>query len=63
MKIQESSIESKGQIISKVLFGIINSPKKTNKKNRLNYYDTSVDMFSFVFWEKLKPSKRHFGIN
>ena len=33
-------VHTKGQLISKGLFGILNSPKKTNEKIRLNYYDT-----------------------
>ena len=37
--------------------------QKMNKKNRLYYNDTLVVMFLFVFWEKLKPPKRHFKIN
>ena len=61
MKIQESSIESKGQIISKVLFGIINSPKKTNKKNRLNYYDTSGRLVFVPFLEEFEDTKKTFG--
>ena len=58
--------ESKGQLISKCLFGIFNSPKKTNKNIRL-YYNAmvvpQVELFSFVFWKNLKTIKRDFEIN
>ena len=37
----------KGQLISKRLFGIVNSSKKINENIRLNYYDTS-GCFVFV---------------
>ena len=50
----------KGQLISKGLFGILNSPKKRTKKFDFN---TMIAQFSFVFWEKLKTPKRHFEIN
>ena len=35
----------KGQLISKCLFGIFNSPKKTNEKNWLYYYATCFRSF------------------
>ena len=57
----------KGQLISKGLFGILNSSKKRTKKFDLTTIVTTmipqVDLFSFVFWEKLKTPKMHFEIN
>ena len=52
----------KGQLISKGLFGILNSPKKRTKKLDFTSMIPQVDLFSFVFWEKLKTQKRHFEI-
>ena len=53
---------SKGQLISKGLFGILNSPKKRMKE--INFTTIpQVALFSFVFWEKLKTPERHFKIN
>ena len=68
MQMFEKKQFAKGQIISKGLFGILNSPKKqtsqkTNKQIQLYYCDTHVDLFSFVFWEKLNTPKKHFEIN
>ena len=41
---------SKGQLISKGLFGILNSSKKTNVKIRPNYtVIPRVKLFSFIF--------------
>ena len=57
------SIVSKGQLISKGLFGNLNSPKKRTKKFDFNTMIPQVDLFSFVFWEKLKTPERHFEIN
>ena len=54
---------AKGQLISKGLFGILNSPKKRTKKFDFTTMIPQVDLFSFVFWEKLKTPKRHFKIN
>ena len=54
---------SKGQLISKVLFGILNSPKKRTKKFDFTTMIPQVDLFFFIFWEKLKTPKRHFEIN
>ena len=56
-------IITKGQLISKCLFGIFNSPKKRTKKFNFTTTIPQVDLFSFVFWEKLKTPKRHFKIN
>ena len=53
----------KGQLISKGLLGILNSPKKQTKKFDFTTIIPQVDLFSFVFWEKLKTPKRHFEIN
>ena len=52
-----------GQLISKGLFGILNSSKKGTKKFNLATRIPQVDLFSFVFWKNLKTSKRHFEIN
>ena len=52
----------KGQLISKGLFGILNSHKKRTKKFDFTTMIPQVDLFSFVFWEKLKTPKRHFEI-
>ena len=46
---------SKGQLISKRFLGSSISFKKRTK--------LLCDMFSFVFWKKLKTPKRHFKIN
>ena len=54
---------TKGQLISKGLFGILNSPKKRTKNFDFTTMIPQVDLFSFVFWEKLKTPKRHFEIN
>jgi hypothetical protein len=48
---------SKGQLISKGLFGILNSPKKQTKFFFNFTMIPHVDLFSFVFWEKLKIPK------
>ena len=53
----------KGQLISKGLFGILNSSKKLTKKFDLTTMIPQVDLFSFVFWKNLKTPKRHFEIN
>ena len=48
---------SKGQLISKCLFGIFNSPKKWTKKFNFNPTVTQVELFSFVFWENGRHQK------
>ena len=53
----------KGQLISKRLFGILNSSKKQTKKFDLTTKTPKVDLFSFVFWKNLMAPKRHFEIN
>ena len=42
---------SKGQLISKGLFGIFNSPKKLTKKINFTTMVSQVELFLFVFWE------------
>ena len=41
----------KGQLISKCLFGIFNSPKKRTKKFDFTTVVPQVELFSFIFWE------------
>ena len=43
----------KGQLISKGLFGILNTPKKQTKKFDCTTIIPLVNLFSFVFWEKI----------
>ena len=50
-------VYSKGQLISKGLFGVLNSSKKRTKKIRLNYYDTSGRL---VFLEEFEDTKKTF---
>ena len=47
----------KGQLISKCLFGIFNSPKKWTKKIIFTAMVTQVELFSFVFWENWRHQK------
>ena len=54
--------ESNGQIILKANYGNLNSSKKRTKKIDFTTMIPQVDLFSFVFWRKLKASKRHFEI-
>jgi hypothetical protein len=49
--------DDKGQLISKCLFGIFNSPKKRTKKIRLYYYGTSSRIVSVRFMGELKTTK------
>ena len=51
-----------GQLISKRLFGIINSSRKRTKQFNLTMIPL-VDLFSYVFWKNLKTPKRHFEIH
>ena len=65
-KVAKSTYNSdhlKGQLISWGLFGILNFPKKRTKKFNFTTLISQVDLFSFVFWQKLKTSKRNFEIN
>ena len=60
----EWTLDSKGQLISKCLFGIFNSPKKQRKNSTvLYYYGTSSRIVFVRFSGELKTSKRHFEIN
>ena len=59
----EKKTASKGQLILKRLFGILNSSKKRTKKIRLNYYDTSGRIAFVRFLEEFKTPRRHFEIN
>ena len=54
---------SKGQIISKAYYGILNSSKKQMNKFDFTTMIPQDDLFSFVFWRKLKTPKRLFEIN
>ena len=54
---------AKGQLISKCLFGVFNSPKKMNENN-LSWGTIVVKSNIFVhFLGKFKIPKRHFEIN
>ena len=48
---------TKGQLISKCLFGIFNSPKKRTKKFDFTTMVPQVELFSFVFWENSRYQK------
>ena len=48
---KDEFIASKGQLISKCLFGIFNSPKKRTKKFDFTTMVPQIELFSFVFWE------------
>ena len=49
--------ESKGQLISKCLFGIFNSPKRQTKKFDFITMVPQVELFSFIFWENWRHHK------
>ena len=49
--------KTKGQLISKGLFGILNSPKKRTKKFSFTTIAPQVDLFSFLVWKKLNSPK------
>ena len=53
----------KGQLFSKCLLGIFNSPKKRMKNFNFTTMVPQVELFSFVFYGELKTPKRHFEIN
>ena len=53
----ERRIAIKGQLISKVLVGILNSSKKQTKKLDLQYDDTSGRLVFVRFLEELKTKK------
>ena len=59
----EFSFIAKGQLISKCLFAILNSPQIWTKKFDFNTKVPKVELFSFVFGENWKHQKRHFKIN
>ena len=62
--INNYSDKSKGQLISKCLFGIFNSPQKWTKKfNFTYYYGTSSRIVFVSFLGELKTPKRNFEIN
>ena len=48
---------AKGQLISKCLFGIFNSPKKRTKKFNFTTILPQVKLFSLVFWENWRHQK------
>ena len=52
-----SDSRAKGQLISKGLFGILDSSKKRTKKFDLATMIPQVDLFSFFFWKNLKTPK------
>ena len=54
---------TKGQFISKGLFRILNSLQKRTKKFNFTTMIPQVDLFSFVFWEKVKAPKSPSEIN
>ena len=58
-----SCMYSKGSLILKWFFWVINFLQKTNKRIQLYNYDTSSRLVFVVFWKKLKTPKRHFEIN
>ena len=51
---------AKGQLISKGLFGTLNSPKKQTKKNQLYYYDTSGRLVFVRFLGEIEDTKKTF---
>ena len=51
---------TKGQLISKGVFGILNSSKKTNEKIRFNYYDTLGRLVFVRFLEEFEDTKKTF---
>ena len=50
----------KGQLISKYIFGTLNSPIKRTKKNQLYYYDTSGQLVFVRFLEETEDTKKIF---
>ena len=54
---------TKGQLISKCLFGIFNSPKKCMNEFGFTTMDTSSRIVFVRFLGELKTPKRHFEIN
>ena len=55
-------VGSKGQIISKANYGILNFSKKRTNKFDYTTMIPQVNLFSFLFWRKLKTPKTHMEI-
>ena len=55
--------QTKDQLISKGLFGILNSSKKRITEFNFTTMIPQVNLVLFIFWEKLKTPNRHFEIN
>jgi hypothetical protein len=51
---------TKGQLISKCLFGVFTSPKKQTKKFDFTAMVPQVELFLFVFLGELKTQKKTF---
>ena len=51
---------AKGQLISKGLFGILNSSKNRTQKFDLTTMIPQVDLFSFVFLKDFEDTKKTF---
>ena len=51
------SRNTKGQLISKCIFGVFNSPKKTNENNSTWVTMAVKSNFLFVFWENWRYQK------
>ena len=49
---------TKGQLISKWFFGVIDFLQKTNERIRLYYYDTSGQLVFVCFLEKIEGTKK-----
>ena len=60
--IKTLAVAFKGQLISKWFFGSSISSKKRTSKFDFATMKPQVDLFSFVFWRKLKTPKGHFEI-
>ena len=54
------NLVSKAQLISKGLFSILNSSKKTNEKIQLDCYDTSGRLVFVRFSEEFEDTKKSF---
>ena len=55
-----SNLFTKGQLISKGLFDILNSSKKRTKKIRINCYGTSGRFVFVRFLEEFEDTKKTF---
>ena len=51
---------SKGQLISKWFFGVIDFFQKTNERIRLYYYDTTGGLVFVRFLEEIEDTKKTF---